>query len=98
LTAAWQGIAQIPHAYSERHIAGFRMVELMRFDWNDAPCTFVFAVVCPFCRAPRPITVRSEQKGDQSVTQKSICRQCSRRFKIVIESLPDFGNHDSASG
>ena len=63
--------------------------------WDEVECVFIEAVACPHCGSTKPITVRSEQNGDGSVTRKSICRRCSRRFKVVVEisefELPPFG-------
>ena len=60
-------------------------------NWADAPCCFVTAPSCSHCGHLEYITVRSEANGDGSVTRKAICRQCSGRFKIVVE-LPENGN------
>ncbi len=63
--------------------------------WDQVECVFVEGISCPHCGATKPITVRSEQNGDGSITRKSICRRCSRRFKVVVEfsecELPSFG-------
>lgn len=71
--------------------------------WADCPLVFVSAVACPYCRSTRPITIRSEQGGDGSVTRKSICRACSERFIAVIEppdvdDLPNSGRADHGDG
>jgi hypothetical protein len=60
--------------------------------WSDVPTIFVTAAACPACRSGRPIIVRSEANGDSSVTRKAVCRVCGLRFKVVVESLPEFGN------
>lgn len=63
--------------------------------WTDAPYVFVEAIACPYCGATRPITIRSESGGDGSIMRKSVCRRCSKRFRVVIENaLPEFGNDD----
>jgi len=56
--------------------------------WIDVPTVFIVAPSCPRCGALRPITIRSEQNGDGSVTRKAVCRRCSSRFKIVVEVEP----------
>jgi hypothetical protein len=66
--------------------------------WADAPLVFVVRQRCPHCRSTlRPIIVRSEQNGDGSTTRKSVCRACSGRFKLVVETLPDLGNDPRAA-
>jgi hypothetical protein len=64
-------------------------------DWSDTPTITIFAPQCPHCAALRPIIVRSEANGDGTVTRKATCRTCSKRFKIIVETLlPEFGNPD----
>lgn len=44
--------------------------------------------------------MRSDRGGDGSVSRKSVCRECSQRFLVVIEpeerfeTLPEFGSDD----
>jgi hypothetical protein len=66
----------------------------MRESWADAPMVVITLPGCPWCGAVKPILVRSEDNGDGSVTRKVICRQCSGRFKIVVE-LPEIGNEEN---
>lgn len=74
----------------------------MMTDWSTAPYVFLFVpepppIVCPFCRlAGTPIYVRSEKNGDGSVTRLSVCRGCSERFKLVVETAPATGKVDDA--
>lgn len=66
-------------------------------NWTDAPLVFIQAATCPACGAGRPLTVRSAQGGDGSVSRRSVCRRCSQRFVVVVEfpePLPDFGRDD----
>jgi hypothetical protein len=63
--------------------------------WPAAPCVYVVRPACPACWHEKYIPIRSDANGDDSVTLKAVCRQCSRRFKIVTEPmLPDYGNLD----
>jgi hypothetical protein len=64
---------------------------MARESWVDVPLVTVIAPACPWCRALKPIPVRSEQNGDGSVTRRCVCRECSKRFKLLIE-IPNFGN------
>ena len=57
--------------------------------WADAPAVHVVAPLCPHCSSHRHITVRSEANGDGSTTRKTICADCSLRFKVVIEIFPE---------
>jgi hypothetical protein len=59
--------------------------------WSHAPCVFVHAPACPSCGSLDLLTIRSEQNGDGSTTRKTICRRCSKKFKVVVE-LPDSGS------
>jgi thiol-disulfide isomerase/thioredoxin len=66
--------------------------------WAEAEIVFLVAPHCPFCYSLRPIIVRSEQAGDNSVTRRCVCRKCSKRFIIAVEppegfseSVPNFG-------
>lgn len=54
--------------------------------WQDVRMQFIDAVQCPYCGSLRkPITVRSARCRDQSVCRKSVCRDCSRRFLVIVE-------------
>jgi hypothetical protein len=68
----------------------------MRKSWANVPRVFITLPGCPFCGAVRPILTKSDDNGDGSVTRKVICRQCSGRFKIVVE-LPEIGNAQTRS-
>ncbi|HJN11961.1 MAG: hypothetical protein QGG09_22360 [Pirellulaceae bacterium] len=59
-------------------------------NWDSAPLVFVTAIHCPHCLGLRPISVRSAANGDGSTTRRYVCRECSRRFVLVVE-LPEFG-------
>ncbi len=58
--------------------------------WHDAPLIFTTAIHCPLCFAVRPIPVRCAANGDGSTTRRYVCRECSRRFVVVVE-LPEYG-------
>ncbi len=61
--------------------------------WHDAPYAFFRLPSCPFCGSPERITVRSTRENDGSVTRRTICRQCSERYVLVLEpdELPRSG-------
>ena len=67
--------------------------------WDTVPIVFITAPACPECGAARPLTVKSLQNGDGSVTRRSTCRHCLARFLVVVEPtdveadlpLPEFG-------
>ena len=67
--------------------------------WHACEIVFVPMVCCPHCGSPKPIVIRSEKGGDGSLSRKSICRSCSKRFVVVveppeeiIETLPNSGS------
>lgn len=71
--------------------------------WSTAPTIFICAPACPHCGALRPIIIRTEQNGDDTVTRRCVCRRCSTRFKVVIEppeqfsgNVPEFGKGQTA--
>lgn len=70
--------------------------------WIGVPYVFVIVpepppIVCPCCESTEtPIYVRTDQNGDGSVTRRSICRSCSERFKLVVETVPATGKVDDA--
>jgi thiol-disulfide isomerase/thioredoxin len=55
--------------------------------WHDVPLVFIVAPSCPHCRAGKPIIIRSQTENDGSVTRRCVCRQCSRRFLLVVEPV-----------
>ena len=59
--------------------------------WRNVELVFVFTPTCPHCGSGDYITTRSDQNGDNTVTRKAICRDCSKPFKIVAEPLPKNG-------
>ena len=67
----------------------------MSGSWLDAPVVFVTAAACPFCGATRPATIRSAANGDGSTTRLSTCRNCSQRFKVVVELPSDIQKMES---
>lgn len=72
-----------------------------RIDWAGVPVTFVPVVQpqCPSCRSERYIHVKGENNGDNSSTEKVICAECSKAYKICRErSLPERGNDESDIG
>ncbi len=62
-------------------------------NWDSAPMIFTTAIHCPACCALRPISVRSSANGDGSTTRRYVCRECSRRFVVVVE-LPYSGKDE----
>jgi hypothetical protein len=60
--------------------------------WQDAPEVVVHAPACPRCWSPDYTLVRSEANGDGSTTRKATCSRCHRRFKIIVEPLPEIDN------
>ncbi len=63
--------------------------------WEDAPLVFTEMVCCPHCHTLRkPIVIRTERGGDGSRSRKQVCRVCSRRWVLVIETeaLPENGS------
>jgi transposase-like protein len=70
--------------------------------WSDAPIVFLPQKKCPFCRHTRFIHVWSELGGDNSRSQRQICRSCSKRVIFVLEDdaeessteIPNRGNLD----
>ena len=61
--------------------------------WDKCPIVFRTRDHCPRCLGVRPLLIRSGRNGDGSQTRRYMCRQCSRRFVIVIEP-PVFGGDD----
>lgn len=63
-----------------------------KFVWSDAPTCVVVAPACPSCGCTEtPITLRSEVQTDGTTVRKSVCRECSIRFRLIV-ALPSFGN------
>ena len=63
--------------------------------WSSAPIAFFKLPACPFCGSPDRITVRSSREADGSTSRKTICRQCSQRYVLVLEpgeGLPRSGS------
>jgi len=55
--------------------------------WDAAPVVFIQRATCPRCGSDRsPHILRSENQGDGSILRKCLCKTCSRKFKIVVES------------
>jgi hypothetical protein len=62
--------------------------------WAEVPPVTIYRAACPRCWADEYHVVRSEANGDGSVTRKAVCDRCHRRFKIIVEPLPEFGRDD----
>lgn len=60
--------------------------------WEDAPLVVIHKPACPSCWCDQFSLVRSEANGDGSTTRKAICGRCHKKFKIVVEPLPEIGN------
>ena len=57
-----------------------------RIDWQQVPMVFLGSPACPYCEAPKPLTVRSETSQDGAVTRRQLCRNCGAPFLIVLEA------------
>jgi hypothetical protein len=53
--------------------------------WRDCPIAFYRIPSCPHCGSPQRITVRSSRESDGSTARRTICRQCSGRYTLVLE-------------
>ncbi len=62
-------------------------------NWCNTPLVVVERARCPFCASlAYPIITKTEDQGDESIMRKLICRDCSRRWRLVLEPLPVAGN------
>jgi DNA-directed RNA polymerase subunit RPC12/RpoP len=57
----------------------------MREPWASTFSYKVPAVRCPFCEARELIRVRSNSHADGSIERLHVCRQCSKRFRIIVD-------------
>lgn len=55
-------------------------------NWQDAPYVYVIRPACPHCGATGYTIVRSSREPDGSVSRRCVCRSCSRRFFLVLET------------
>ena len=62
-----------------------------RRQWDNLPMVFITEAACPYCMTPRPALMKSLPNGDDSTTRRCVCRECNRRFVVVVE-LPEFGD------
>ena len=71
-----------------------------RVDWSAVPLVVTDQATCPHCASTRkPHLVRSEANGDETLTAKRICRDCSQPFKELIQfRLPNFGKPPTPAG
>jgi DNA-directed RNA polymerase subunit RPC12/RpoP len=61
-------------------------------NWQDCPTIVIPRARCPRCGSiTPPIIFRSMSGGDDSVTRRCVCRDCSRKYVILIDpdTLPE---------
>ncbi len=69
-----------------------------RRNWANVEVVYVpiYRPFCPRCGSEAFEHIRGEDNGDNSTTERVVCRDCSEPYKIVRElsdsELPDLGN------
>jgi hypothetical protein len=57
--------------------------------WADTFSIRLPLACCPFCDATERVRVRTNVRGDGATERLCVCRQCSRRYRIIVDpALP----------
>jgi transposase-like protein len=54
-------------------------------EWERVPLVFIERARCPSCESANIETLRTYQNGDDTVTRRTRCRSCGKRFLVVVE-------------